>query len=70
METIKHKQGIPTLADFASTSGAPLIINDLTGVMYTVVETNVVIQVSSIMEARTDDPANPVPGQLWLRTDL
>jgi len=69
-DAIKHKDGVPTIEDFASNDGPPIIINDLTGVAYVVTSGDVVKPMALILENRTSDPPSPETGRLWIRTDL
>ena len=68
-DPVRHHDGVPTIEDFASGVGAPLVVNDETGVIYTEVS-ETVMPIALIVENRTSDPAAPEIGRLWLRTDL
>ncbi len=70
MSELRHSASAPTIDDFASPVGAPLITNDATGVLYTVTDDDVAKPIALIVENRTDDPPDPEIGRIWLRTDL
>ena len=42
MTEIRHKDGVPVAADFASTTGAPIVIDTSTGTIYTIDDTGTV----------------------------
>jgi hypothetical protein len=46
MSRILHKSGVPVAADFASTDGAPLVVNDDTGEVYAISTAGVVASVA------------------------
>lgn len=50
-DVLRHKDGAPATADFFSSSGAPLVLNDDTGSLYTQTDASVIVQVGGAARA-------------------